>query len=422
MPSVEVDIRLNLRQHQLEAHRAEKRFQVNVWHRRAGKTFYSIGKKLTRALQTNRRDHRAFYVAPTFKQAKSISWDYLRRFVRPIPGTGINESELRVDLPNGSRIQLLGAEQYDSLRGMFADDLTLDETALIPSSAWNTVFSPMLADRKGRATFIGTPMGRMNLFFDQYQYAGEGDPEWGRSLLKWNDTNILDVREIERMKRTMRPEEFDQEMNCSWNAALRGAYYAKEVSAAEQAGRITTVKYDKTLPVTAAVDLGWSDAMVVVFYQQAGTEHRILGARAYEQTSIPDMVMDWRTLPFPIDTVVLPHDAKVHELGSGKTRQEVFHGLGCSTVMAPNQNVHEGINQVRDFIPNCWFDRDECKTLIEALLAYRSEYDEVKNVHRVTPIHDWASHWADAFRYLVLGRPTSHGWGPKPAFQGGIYA
>jgi len=422
MATTNVDVRLILRDHQLAAHKAEKRFQVNVWHRRAGKTFYVIGKMVVRALSTAKRDYRAFYVAPSYKQAKAISWDYLKSFVGPIPGTAINEAELRVDLPNGARIQLLGAESYDTLRGRYADDICIDETAQVPSTAWTTVLSPMLADRKGRATFIGTPAGRMNLFFDLWQYAAGDDGEWGRSLLTYRDTNVLDEGEIARMRRTMREEEFAQEMECSWNAALRGAYYAKEMSAMETAGRVTSVLYDRTLPVTAAVDLGWSDAMVVGFWQHTGTEHRCLMAKAYEQTAIPDMIADWRTLPFPIDHVVLPHDARVRELGTGKSRQEVFHSLGCETSIAPSQSIHEGINSVRDLLPNTWLDAEGCKTLIEAMLAYRSEYDEVKNVHRLTPIHNWASHWADMVRYYALGRPASQfNWAPRPAL-GGIYA
>lgn len=420
MAKVRVNLDLNLRPHQLEAHHAEKRFQVNVWHRRAGKTFYVIGKQLVRALVTQREDYRGFYIAPTFKQAKSISWDYLKHFTRGIPGTAINEAELRVDLANGSRLQLLGAEQYDSLRGRYADDMTLDETAMVPSTAWNTVLSPMLADRRGRATFIGTPMGRMNLFFELFNYAGGEDEEWGRSLLTWRDTNVLDEREIDRMRRTMRPEEFGQELECSWNAAIRGAYYAKEMAHAESSGRVCEVRYDRTLPVSVALDLGWSDAMVCIFHQQAGTEHHILAAKAYEQTSLPDMVRDWQSMPFPIDTVILPHDAKVKELGTGKSRQETLHSLGCSTVMCPNQSIHEGISAVRDFLPHCWFDREACRTLIEALLAYRSEYDEVKNVHRLTPVHDWSSHWADAMRYLALGRPMQHGWGDQYELESGL--
>lgn len=423
MPTVEVDIQLNLLDHQLSVHNVEKRFQVNVWHRRAGKTYYVIAKMVVRAFETTRKDWRAYYVAPTFRQAKRVSWDYLKSFTKDIPGISVNEAELRIDLPNGGRIQLLGAEQYDSLRGQYADDLVIDETAMVPSSAWNTVLSPMLADRLGRCTFIGTPMGRMNLFFDLYEYAGTGDPEWGRSLLTHEDTKVIEPKEIQRLRNTMREEEFEQEMQCSWNAALRGSFYAKPMSDMDAQGRVTDVRYDRALPVTAALDLGWSDAMVVGFWQQAGTEHRCLHATAYERTSIPDMVRHWKdSLAFPIDTVVLPHDAKVHEMGSGLTRQEVFHNLGCSTVMAPKQGIHEGINAVRDLLPHVWMDREGTKTLREAMMAYRQKFDEVKNVHSVTPEHDWSSHWADMVRYYAQGRPNSIAWGPKPKFQGAIYA
>lgn len=420
MSETRIRMKLNLRPHQLAAHRSENRFQVNVWHRRAGKTYYVIGKKLTRALQTERPDWRAFYLAPTFKQAKAISWDYLKNFSRPIPGCVANEQELRIDLPNGARIQLLGAESYDSLRGRYADDLTLDETALIPGKAWNTVLSPMVSDRMGRATFIGTPAGRMNLFHDLYEYAGGDDPEWSRSLLKYSDTNAIRPSEIERMRRTMRPEEFAQELECSWSAALRGAFYAKEMEAADAAGRITAVRYDDQLPVICALDLGWSDAMVAIFFQQLGTEIRIIGCEAFEHTSIPDMVHGWRGYDYPIDTVILPHDARVTELGTGKTRQEVFHDLGCNTVICPNQRIHEGIAQGKSLLKHCWFDRDATRTLVEAMLAYRSEFDEVRNVHKMTPLHDWSSHYADAFRYLAVGRPSNQSWGPRPKANFGV--
>lgn len=417
-----VEIHLKLRAHQLAAYCNRTRFTVRVFHRRAGKTFLSIGELLTDALQPSRKDWRGFYIAPTFTQAKAIAFDYLKRFTTGIPGTEVNESELRVDLPNGSRIQLLGAERYDSLRGRYADAVVLDETAQIPSAAWDAVLSPMLADRKGRATFIGTPQGRMNLFYALWEYAGTGDPEWSRLLLTHEDTNILDQTEIARLKRSLRPEVFAQELDCSWNAALTGAYYAKEMAALEAANRVLPLTYDKTLPVTAAVDLGWSDAMAVTFAQSVAGEHRILSGRAWQYTSIPDMVRDWRDLPFPIDQVVLPHDAKVRELGTGASRQEVFHNLGCTTTIAPSQTVHEGISAVRDLLPNCWFDRDGTKTLREALNTYRSEFDDVRQVHRVTPIHDWSSHWADSFRYYALGRPGSMNWGPRPRSNMGIYA
>lgn len=428
----DVHLHLNLRAHQLRAFNNRTRFNVRVWHRRAGKTFYRIAEKLVDALQTEKDDYRAYYVGPTFKQAKSVSWDYLTAFVKSLPRVEVNSAELRVDLPNGARIQLLGAEQYDSLRGLYADDVTFDETALIPTAAWSQVVSPMLADRGGGATFIGTPMGRMNLFYEQWKRAVEdGDPEWSHDLLTYRDTDVLSPKEVARMRRDMTPDEFRQELECSWNAAIRGAYYSTVIEQMQARGRITSVLPDKAIPVVAAVDLGWSDAMVVGFWQHTGTEHRCLLALAYEHTSIPDMVEQWRGLPFRVQAVILPHDAKVTDLGSGRTRQETFHSLGCATILCPNIGVHEGIEQVRALLAHAWFDRTGCATLVEALLAYRSQYDEVRRIASTKPLHDWSSHWADMVRYYAVGGGGGIGsweqgvggaWGAQPLGNLGVYA
>ncbi|QDY70120.1 terminase large subunit domain-containing protein [Qingshengfaniella alkalisoli] len=399
-------VHFNLRPHQLAAYEAETRFECRVWHRRAGKTFHTMGRMLARALQTGRSDWQGFYLAPTRVQAKNIAWSYLTRWVRPL-GVQPNESELKVVLPNGAKIQLLGGEQYDSLRGLYMDDVTLDEAALIPSAAWTQVISPALADRKGRATFMGTPMGRMNLLFDMWEECGLGeDPEFSRSLLTYQDTNILDPKEIARMRRTMIEAEFNQELLCSWDAAMPGSYWGRAMAKADAEGRVTSVKYDHQLPVYVALDLGISQgAMPCVYFQLAGTEIRIIDHETFEGTSIPDLVKHWQKKPYPIATVLLPHDRKVRELGTGKTREETFRSLGCTVRAVPDVGLDEGISQVERAIPNMWFDRDNTKMLREAMVAFRSEYDEVKRVHRLTPVHDWARHIADAVRYMVVGRP-----------------
>jgi len=411
---VEVKVNIQLRPHQLAAYRARKRFDIRVWHRRSGKTFAAVAEQVSDALTTSRRDWRGYYIAPTFKQAKGISWDYVKDFTAQLPGTQANEAELKVDLVNGSRIQLLGAETYNSLRGLYADSVVVDETGLVPSEAWSLAVLPMLADRGGRALVQGTPMGRQNLFHNLYEEAQAHPDEWSASLLTVHDTDALPADEVERLRRRLSEAEFAQELLCSWNAALRGAYYAQEMARAEAEGRITSVRYDAELPVTAALDLGWSDLMACVFVQVAGTEHRVIHSTAYQATSIGDMVTDWRKLGFPVHSVILPHDAKVHELGSGTTREAVFRQLGLTTYLAPRQSVHEGIEQVRAILKHAWFDREGTKTLREALLAYRSEFDEVRNVHRATPIHDWSSHWADALRTYATGRVALTDWGPLP--------
>jgi phage terminase large subunit len=418
-----VQVQFKFRPHQLAAYERETRFECRVWHRRAGKTFYTVARQLGRALATSRNDHRAYYLAPTRVQAKRIAWDYLRRWALAIEAKA-NESELRVDLANGSRIQLLGAEQYDDLRGLYADDITLDEAALIPSAAWSQVLSPMLADRQGRATFTGTPKGRMNLLYEIWEQAGlavqEGDAEWGRSRLSYQDTGILLPGEVARMRRTMTEAEFRQELECSWDAALRGSYFGAELARADEEGRITSVKYDARYPVIAALDLGMRDAMPVIYAQEAGSELRLIGHETFEGTSLPDLVDHWHRKPWRIETVIVPHDIKVRELGTGMTREEILIRRGCRVRVAPNIGRDEGISQVVHALRNIWFDREATRALREALGAYRSEYDEVRQVHRLTPVHDWSSHHADAMRYLVVGRGiSSTSWGDNSrAYRG----
>ena len=361
-----------------------------------------------------------FYLCPTFTQAKAVAWPYIKEFTSAIPRVQFNESELKVTFPNGASIQLLGASEYDALRGRYADSIVLDETAQIPTSAWTTVLSPMLMDRRGRAVFIGTPQGRKNLFYKMYQYATlEHDPEWRGTLLKWSDTNVLDELEVRRLKRSLSAAEFAQELDCSWDAALQGAYYAKELEAAGQAGRITTVPYDSGYRVQVAVDLGWSDGLACTFWQQVGSQHRCIFAKEYHMTTIPEVVADWRSLPFPIDRAILPHDARVHELGTGQTRQETFHSLGVNTTIAASMSVHEGIEQLRRVLQTCLFDHEGTRTFTEALRSYRSRYDEVKGVHSVKPLHDWSSHLADSGRYYAIGHVENYMEAPQMRGQFG---
>ncbi|WP_164658262.1 terminase large subunit domain-containing protein [Tropicibacter sp. Alg240-R139] len=408
-----LELHINFRPEQQALFDTARRFAVRVVHRRFGKTWQAIAELIAGALMTKRKDWRGFYVAPTFKQAKRIAWDYIKTFCRDMPKVTFNEAELRVDFENGNRIQLLGAETYDSLRGQYADHVVLDEAQLIPSSAWSTVIRPMLADREGRAVIQGTPAGRHNLLFELYDYVSGDDPDWSHHLLTVRDTKVLKQSEVDAMQREMSDAEFEQELLCSFNAAIRGAYFANEMAKADAENRFTTIRYDAAAEVIAALDLGWSDLMVAHFIQPVGTEHHFLKTIAYAETKIADMVNQWAQLPFPISKILLPHDAKQHELTSGTTREETFRSMGYDVDVAPRvPNKHEGIEQTRAILSHCWFDRDECKTTIEALLAYRADYDEVRGVVKMKPVHDWSSHYVDAVQTYATGRPKQHHWGP----------
>jgi phage terminase large subunit len=280
------------------------------------------------------------------------------------------------------------------------------------------VLLPMLADRKGHLLALGTPAGRVNLFFEMLEMARErvnaGDPAWSWAVVPNSQTGLVSAAELELQARLMTPEEFQQEWECSFNAAVRGAFYARELERLEQEGRVLPLVRERTHEVHAALDLGYSDAMVAIFSQTVGQQERLLKAQAWRHTSIPEMLDDWEKLAWPVARVILPHDAKVRELGSGMTRREIFEARGYEVVIAPNQGIHEGINAVREMLPYVWMDAEGCAMLREAIAAYRSDYDELKRVHHTKPLHDWSSHWADALRYLALGRGMVQPWGARP--------
>ena len=168
-----------------------------------------------------------------------MAWVYLKRMVQDIPRTSINESELRVDLFNGARIRLYGADNFDRLQGIYLDGIILDEYADMDPRAWPEVIRPTLSDRKGWATFIGTPKGR-NDFWRMHTFA-EANPDWFAMTLKADESGLLDAEELADARLTMTPEQYSQEYLCSFDAAILGTYYGKEMEQAQANGRITSV-------------------------------------------------------------------------------------------------------------------------------------------------------------------------------------
>ncbi len=402
-------IEVNLRDEQLMLLNERKRFAVRVCHRRMGKSFMACVEVFVEAMTTSLGDFRGYLIAPSYKMGKRINWDIIKSFARDIPGVQFHEQELRADFPNGSRITIVGVENADTLRGIYADAVVIDEAQLVPESVINKVIRPILADRQGRMVVQGTPAGKANALYTLYKYACDADdPEWSAHVLPVTETNVLPPNEVKSMQRRMSQAEYEQELLCSFDSHLVGAYYSREMRVASEQGRISSVKYDVAAPVYAALDLGWSDLMVAAFIQRVGTEHHFIGLKVYQETKLTDMLYDWKSLPYGIDRIIAPHDADQHELQSGTTRAAVMRSAGYDVTVAPRpKSKHEAIDQVRRALAHCWFDKQECDILIEALNTYRSDYDELRQVQKLSPIHDWSSHYADAVQTYVLGMPSS---------------
>ena len=250
-------------QAQLHKELTSHRWAVVVCHRRWGKTVMAINHLLRDAILCQKQSPRFHYIAPTYRMAKMVSWDYVHQFAGGIPGVKFNETELRCDLPNGSRVSLLGGEDPSRLRGIYSDGVVMDEVADMPESVFPEVIRPALADRGGYAIFIGTPRGH-NAFYDLWQMANE-EPDWYRSMFKASETDILAVEELAAARGAMTPEQYDQEFECSFIAAVPGAIFGKEIQTLEEKGQITHVPYDAALRVDTHWDLGIGDATSVWF-------------------------------------------------------------------------------------------------------------------------------------------------------------
>ena len=385
---------------QAKLHNELGRFNVVVCHRRFGKTVFAINQMIKSAiqdLQLGKKAPRYAYLAPLFKQAKTVAWDELKRLLYDFPDVKFNEAELRADFM-GARIQLYGADNPDTLRGIYLDGVILDEYAQMNPKMYSEVIRPALSDRKGWGIFIGTPKGK-NEFYDIYHSAKE-KKGWKRFLFKASDTGILDDEELEMAQQDMAETEYAQEYECSWSAALRGAYYAKELELAYDEERIGKVPYDPSKQVITAWDLGVSDSTSIWFAQYDGKAINLIDYYENSGEGLPHYIDVLNQKGYNYGAHIAPHDIVVREFSTGKSRKDLAFSLGIDFQVAPKLKVMDGIDTVRTTLNKCWFDEDKCKKGLDALLQYRSSYDDKKKIWSQKPVHDWTSHASDSFRYL----------------------
>lgn len=328
-----------------------------------------------------------------------MAWDYLKRYSGVVPGVSINESELRIDYPNGARIQLFGADNADALRGMFFDLVVADEYGDWKPSVWAYVIRPALADRQGRAIIIGTPKGR-NQFFDVLEHAKKS-PDWLVLTITAATSGILPESELTALRSELTEDAWRQEMECDFDAALPGAIFGKELWELEQAGRVKPDLYDPALKTHAVMDLGFTDDTAIWWFQ-VGKEIRLIDCYSASAQPIAHYQEILKGKPYRYgEWLYLPHDARAKSLQTGRSIEEQFRGLGWKTRIVPELGLIDGIQAARLSLAQCWFD-EKCREGIETLKQYQREYDEDKRCFRDKPRHDWTSHYADAFRYACL--------------------
>ena len=388
----------------LPFHERTQRWAVIVAHRRCGKTVACINDLIYKAIMEGKQDARYAYLAPYYAQAKSIAFDYLMKFSEPVRANH-NVSELWVELINGARIRLFGADNPDALRGLYLDGVVLDEYADMKPSTWGAVLRPLLSDRQGWATFIGTPKGH-NAFWDVYHNATKND-NWYAKTLRASQTGLLPDSELKDAAKSMSEDQYLQEFECDFESAILGAFYGKEMRQLTDQGRITTVGHDSLFKVHTAWDLGYSDDTAIWWFQVVHGEIRMLDYHSSNGQPVAFYagIIQARENERGYDygRHYLPHDARAKTLASNRSIiEQLSDKLEISKMkIVPSLSLQDGIQASRLALTRAWFDH-RCEDGIECLRQYQREYDEDKKVFRDKPRHDWTSHGADAFRMLAI--------------------
>ena len=356
-------------------------------------------------------DGRYAYIAPYYAQAKNIAWDYLLKFAEPAI-VKANQSELWVELVNGAKIRLFGADNPDALRGLYLDGVVLDEYADMKPRLWGEIVRPLLTDRNGLngyqtwAVFIGTPKGH-NAFYDIYSNALKSD-NWYVKTLRADQSGLIPDAELLDAQATMSSNQYEQEFLCSFEAAIMGAYYGQEMRRITDLDRITTVDYDPMFPCHTAWDLGFNDSTSIWWFQVVYGEIRVLDHHSSNGQAVPFytglLAQKEDEFGYKYGYHYLPHDARAKTMASGgksiieqfATKIDIKH-----LKIVPNLSIQDGIQATRLALTRTWFD-NRCEEGIECLRQYQREWNDDKKCFNDRPKHDFTSHSADAFRYLAI--------------------
>ena len=378
------------------------RYALLLLHRRAGKTTCVLNHIIREALLNNNHNPRYSYIAPTYKQAKSIAWDFLKFYAGKIPGVKFNETELRCDLPNASRITLLGAENAESLRGLYFDGIILDEMAAIQASVIEEILTPSLSDRRGFMYLVGTPQGMNNIFYEYYLKA-QGNKKWFLYTVKASDSKIIDQEELDNALEILGQAKYNQEYQCSFIGNVPGSIFGKEISDLEDKKQLTKVPFDPSLEVHTSWDIGYNDDTAIIFFQELGHQINIIDSVADRNKPFPYYAELLKEKEYSYGTHYAPHDIEVSEFSSGRTRRETAYEHGIRFRVAPRTIKEDSIHALKMILPRCFIDVDKCKPLIDALRHYHRKYSEKDRIFKTKPVHDWSSHFADSAMILATG-------------------
>ena len=277
----------------------------------------------------------------------------------------------------------------------------VDEAEPVTDEAWIKLI-PTLREEDSELWVTWNPERKRSSTHKRFRQST--DPRMKVAEINWKDNPWFpSVLQRTRLRdKTNRPEQYDHIWEGGFATVFEGAYYVRELVDAKDSGRIGKVAVEPSLPVHTAWDLGIGDSTAIWFFQVAGNEIRVVDFYENSGQGLPHYVSVLRGKGYIYGDDWMPHDAKVRELGTGRTRIETLQELGRHPRLVPDHKLMDGINAARETLPRCWFDETKTDHGLDALRQYRSEYDEKASVFDDKPLHDWTSHAADAYRYLAM--------------------
>jgi phage terminase large subunit len=398
-----------------------------VWSRRSGKDDTALHWTACAMFE---RVGTYWHMLPEAEHARKAIWEAInphtgkRRIDEAFPKElreTTRNNEMFIRFKNGSSWQLVGSDNYDTLVGPSPIGIVYSEWALGNPQAWGYL-RVALAENNGWAVFITTPRGK-NHAHTMLEYAKKSEG-WFTQILTVDDTGHIDkdilANELKEMQSMYGPDAgralFRQEYYCNFEASVVGSYYGDLMEEAAKK-RIGPVPPTPMAPTVTGWDIGIGDSTAIWFMQMIGREPRLIDYYETNGKGLDHYVKVIKDKDYNYSRHYLPHDAghKSNQTGKSYDEQMVEMGMPKSliTVLA-RSDVDAGIQQVRQLLPVAWFDKERCTRGIECLTSYRRKWDERNKVYSTAPLHDFASHGADAMRYLAVGIAEGQGKVVKP--------
>lgn len=380
-----------------------------LWARRHGKDIACWNYLILQAI--NKRGA-YYYLYPRQNQARKAIWEGMtsagKRFLDYIPKEMLlkppNNSEMQITLINGSIIRIMGSDNYDAMRGSNPIGVVLSEFAWHHPEIWPMIIEPVLRENKGWALFNTTPFGK-NHAAELYEYAIKHPETWYVEKITNKESGMISDEELDEMrKRGVSEDIILGEYFCDWNRGVEGAYYAKHIHNLRLDNRICNIARDDYSLVHTAWDIGFSDSMVVWFYQLENGNIKLIDFYENHGEGIEHYIHQLEKKKdkygYKYGTHFVPHDAAAGNPTTGQSLVKYAHDLGIKMTVLSVERVALGIERVRKHLPKCLFDLNKTEYGLKCLENYRKKYNDKMKVYDDNPLHDWSSHAADAFRYL----------------------